>query len=153
MDVKTVGRYIDLLEKMFIIKKARGFSRNLRNEISKKARYYFLDNGIRNAVINQFSPLSVRNDHGALWENFCYMELVKKDNLATINSTFYFWCTHQGQEVDIVREHNGTIIAYECKWGIKKIPKAPKLFTETYPKATYTVINPENFTEILLPNK
>jgi predicted AAA+ superfamily ATPase len=153
MDVKTVGRYIDLLEKMFIIKKARGFSRNLRNEISKKARYYFLDNGIRNAVINQFSPLSVRNDHGALWENFCYMELVKKDNLATINSTFYFWRTHQGQEVDIVREHNGTIIAYECKWGIKKIPKAPKLFTETYPKATYTVINPENFTEILLPNK
>jgi uncharacterized protein len=153
MDVKTVGRYIDLLEKMFIIKKARGFSRNLRNEISKKARYYFLDNGIRNAVINQFSALSTRNDQGALWENFCFMELVKKDNLASINSTFYFWRTHQGQEVDIVREHNGTLTAYECKWSTKKSPKAPKLFTATYVNASYMVINPKNFTDILLTNK
>ena len=80
-DVKTVGRYMDLLEKMFIIKKIRGFSRNLRNEITKKAKYYFLDNGVRNAVISQFNPLSMRNDTGALWENFVFMELQK--NLAS----------------------------------------------------------------------
>ena len=80
-DIKTVGRYLDLLEKMFIIKKVRGFSRNLRNEISKKAKYYFLDNGVRNAVISQFNPLSLRNDIGALWENFIFMELTKKSNI------------------------------------------------------------------------
>jgi len=150
MDVKTVGRYLDLLEKMFIIKKARGYSRNLRNEISKKARYYFLDNGIRNAVINQFGTLPQRNDQGALWENFCFMELVKKDNLADITSTFYFWRTHQGQEVDIVREYNGTLTGYECKWGTRKIPTAPILFTTTYPEASFVVINPETYTEIFL---
>ena len=150
MDVKTVGRYLDLLEKMFIIKKARGYSRNLRNEISKKARYYFLDNGIRNAVINQFGTLPQRNDQGALWENFCFMELVKKDNLADITSTFYFWRTHQGQEVDIVREYNGTLTGYECKWGTRKIPTAPILFTTTYPEASFVVINPETYTDIFL---
>jgi uncharacterized protein len=150
MDVKTVGRYLDLLEKMFIIKKARGFSRNLRNEISKKARYYFLDNGIRNAVINQFSPLALRNDQGALWENFCFMELVKKDVLAEQNSVFYFWRTHQGQEIDIIQEHAGTIIGYECKWGTKKSVKPPRLFMESYPAATFVAITPNNFTEYLL---
>jgi len=150
MDVKTVGRYLDLLEKMFIIKKARGYSRNLRNEISKKARYYFLDNGIRNAVINQFGTLPQRNDQGALWENFCFMELVKKDNLADITSTFYFWRTHQGQEVDIVREYNGALTGYECKWGTRKIPTAPILFTTTYPEASFVVINPETYTDIFL---
>ena len=149
--VQTVGRYLDLLEKMFVIKRVGGFSRNLRNEITQKARYYFLDNGIRNAVIGQFNPLSSRSDVGALWENFCFMELLKKDNLADINSTFYFWRTHQGQEVDIVREHNGALTGYECKWGTKKIPKAPKLFTTTYPLATYTVMNPDTYLDILLP--
>ena len=150
MDVKTVGRYLDLLEKMFIIKKARGFSRNLRNEISKKARYYFLDNGVRNAVINQFAPLSLRDDQGALFENFCFMELVKKDNLEKQTSTFYFWRTHQGQEVDIIREQSGKITGYECKWGTKKIPYAPKLFTTTYPEANFVVLNPDNFTQFFL---
>ncbi|NCO62160.1 DUF4143 domain-containing protein, partial [Candidatus Kaiserbacteria bacterium] len=93
--------------------------------------------------INQFGTLPQRNDQGALWENFCFMELVKKDNLADITSTFYFWRTHQGQEVDIVREYNGTLTGYECKWGTRKIPTAPILFTTTYPEASFVVINPE----------
>ena len=103
-DTKTTAKYLDLLEKMFIIKKVRGFSRNLRNEISKKAKYYFLDNGVRNAVISQFNPLSLRNDIGALWENFIFMELVKKSGIKGAFDTYYFWRTHTGQEIDIIKE-------------------------------------------------
>ena len=148
--VQTVGRYLDLLEKMFVIKRVRGFSRNLRNEITQKARYYFLDNGVRNAVIGQFASLSDRSDVGALWENFCFMELLKKDNLAEVQSTYYFWRTHQGQEVDIVREAHGSITAYECKWGVKKKIKIPKLFMETYPNTPFSVITPESYLNIFL---
>lgn len=149
-DVKTVARYLDLLEKMFVIKKVRGFSRNLRNEIAKKARYYFLDNGVRNAVIGQFSPLDSRNDVGALWENFIFTELLKLDNLANTHSDFYFWRTHTGQEVDIIREHGGHIHAHECKWSTRKKVRAPKTFLQAYPDATYTVITPENYLQMLL---
>ena len=146
-DVKTVGRYLDLLEKMFVIKKAQGFSRNLRNEISKKARYYFLDNGIRNAVIDNFSALPLRNDVGALWENFCFMELVKLDNLTDMQSTFYFWRTHSGQEIDIIRETGGHITAYECKWNSIKTVKLPRAFAVTYPEVAFTPLTPETLWE------
>jgi uncharacterized protein len=90
------------------------------------------------------------NFPGALWENFCFMELVKNDVLTEQNSVFYFWRTHQGQEVDIIRESAGTITAYECKWGTKKMVKPPKLFTESYPEATFVVLTPDNFVEYLL---
>lgn len=148
-DVKTVGRYLDLLEKMFVIRRVRGFSRNLRNEITKKARYYFLDNGVRNAVIGQFQPFSQRNDVGALWENFIAMELFKRDTIADTPAQYYFWRTHTGVEVDIVREYNGHIDAYECKWTQPARP--PRLWKETYPESTFQVINKDNYLGALLP--
>ena len=148
--VQTVGRYLDLLEKMFVIKRVRGFSRNLRNEITQKARYYFLDNGIRNAVIGQFNPLSSRADVGALWENFCFMEFLKQDTIADIPSTFYFWRTHQGQEIDIVREANGTLHAYECKWNSHKKVRVPRTFRDAYPEIDFTVLTPGNYLDIFL---
>ncbi len=149
-DVKTVARYLDLLEKMFVIKCVRGFSRNLRNEISKKARYYFLDNGVRNAVIGQFSPLDSRNDVGALWENFIFTEFLKHDSITKTHSDFYFWRTHTGAEIDIIREHNGAIHAYECKWSTLKKVKAPNTFTSAYPEAEFSVITPDTYFDFLV---
>lgn len=148
-DVKTVGRYLDLLEKMFIVKKIRGFSRNLRNEITKKAKYYFLDNGVRNAVISQFNPLSLRNDIGALWENFIFMELLKKSTIEEKFDNYYFWRTHTGQEIDIIKETNGQLTAIECKWSEGE-GAAPALWLETYKGASFAVINKENYLEYLL---
>lgn len=147
-DVKTVGRYIDVLEKMFVIKKVRGFSRNLRNEISKKAKYYFLDTGVRNAVIGQFGPLENRNDIGGLWENFVFMELYKQSVLRGDSDQYYFWRTHTGKEVDIVRESGSTLTAIECKWSAKA--SVPALWSETYPESTFMTINKENYLEVLV---
>jgi predicted AAA+ superfamily ATPase len=149
-DVKTVARYLDLLEKMFVIKKVRGFSRNLRNEISKKAKYYFLDLGVRNAVIGLFSPLDRRDDVGALWENFIFMELYRQSLINDRVDSYYFWRTHNGAEVDIIRESGGKIEAFECKWSTKKIPLAPKSFRTAYPEASFKVINPDNYLDQLL---
>lgn len=142
-DVKTVGRYLDVLEKMFVIKKVRGFSRNLRNEISKKVKYYFLDNGVRNAVIGQFGELASRNDIGGLWENFVFMELYKKSTIQGDSGQYYFWRTHTGKEVDIVREIGGTLTAIECKWSAEA--SVPALWHETYPNSTFMTINKENY--------
>jgi len=148
-DAKTAARYLDLLEKMFVIKRLRGFSRNLRNEISKKSKYYFLDNGIRNAVISQFNGLSLRNDIGALWENFIFMELVKKSAIADRPDNYYFWRTHRGQEIDIIKESNGKISAIECKWRGRAIV-APELWKKTYPEADFHVIGKDNYLDFLL---
>jgi uncharacterized protein len=147
-DVKTVQRYIDLLEKMFIIKRVRGFSRNLRNEITKKARYYFLDLGIRNAIIERFQPLETRDDAGMLFENFVFMELQKQDALNNRPANYYFWRTHTGAEVDIIREQNGQLEAIECKWS--KIAKVPALWRKTYPDSIFSTINRNNYLERLL---
>lgn len=151
-DVKTTTKYLDLLEKMFIIKKIRGFSRNLRTEISKKAKYYFLDNGVRNAIISQFNPLSLRNDVGALWENFIFMELIKKSNLEGKFDNYYFWRTHSGQEIDIIKESNGTLEAIECKWSPDRKDKAPLTWREAYPEASFTVVNNDNYLDLLISN-
>ncbi len=148
-DVKTVARYLDLLEKMFVIKKVRGFSRNLRNEIVKKAKYYFLDNGIRNAVIGQFSPLQNRNDIGALWENFVFMELIKQSNFAGKADNYYFWRTHTGVEIDIIRESRGRLSAIECKYSDRKT-KIPKLWQKTYPDSDFTAITRNNYLQHFL---
>ncbi len=149
-DTKTVVRYLDLLEKMFVIKRVRGYSRNLRNEISKKAKYYFLDNGVRNAVIGQFAGLTQRNDVGALWENFVFMELYKKSTGSGALDTYYFWRTHTGLEIDIVRESGTTLEAIECKWQPVSL-SAPALWVHTYPHATFGVISKENYLNALLP--
>ena len=148
-DVKTTAKYLDLLEKMFIIKKVRGFSRNLRNEISKKAKYYFLDNGVRNAVISQFNPLSLRNDVGALWENFIFMELIKENGIKGTFDTYYFWRTHTGQEIDIIKESNGALSAIECKWT-EETSTIPSAWKEAYPDATFKVIHKENYLDCLI---
>jgi hypothetical protein len=150
-DAKTTAKYLDLLEKMFIVKRVRGFSRNLRNEISKKAKYYFLDNGVRNAVIAQFNPLSLRDDIGALWENFIFMELVKKSGIEGMFDTYYFWRTHTGQEIDIIKESNGSLTAIECKWSTREPSvSAPELWHASYPKSSFQVINRENYLDTLM---
>ena len=148
-DAKTAAKYIDLLEKMFIIKRIRGFSRNLRNEISKKSKYYFLDNGVRNAVIAQFNPLALRNDIGALWENFVFMELIKKSAIVGASDSYYFWRTHAGQEVDIIKESDGALAAIECKWSEAR-SSPPALWRESYPDASFRVVNRKNYLDALL---
>lgn len=144
----TVERYLDLLEKCFVIKRVRGFSRNLRKEVMKTARYYFLDNGIRNALINNFNPLSMRDDVGLLWENFLFIERHKRMRYQGIHADIYFWRTYDQKEIDLVEERDGTLCGFEFKWG-SKTPKPPKLWTDTYPNATYTVIDKENFLDFV----
>lgn len=147
-DVKTVARYLDLLEKMFIIKRVRGLSRNLRNEISKKAKYYFLDNGVRNAIIDSFAPITTRGDIGALWENFVLMELYKQSAIADRGDRFYFWRTHAGAEIDIVRESGGALAAFECKWnGTAKVPTP---FAKAYPGTPFTVVNRDSYLDLFV---
>jgi predicted AAA+ superfamily ATPase len=148
-DVKTTAKYLDLLEKMFIIKRIKGFSRNLRNEISKKSKYYFFDTGVRNAVISQFNPLTLRNDTGALWENFIIMELIKKSNIEGAFDTYYFWRTHTGQEIDIIKESNGSLTAIECKWSAQTAI-APPAWNDAYLNTEFKVIHKENYLDFLL---
>jgi predicted AAA+ superfamily ATPase len=152
VDIKTVDRYLDLLEKCFVLYNLRGFSRNLRNEVTKKSKYYFYDTGIRNAVINNFNPLSMRNDVGVLWENFMIMERLKARNYGRMYANDYFWRNWEKQEIDLIEEYGGSLHGYEFKWSAKKIPKAPNAFKESYPDSSYEVVNPENFLEHLLAN-
>lgn len=149
LETKTVARYLDILEKMFVIKKVGGLSRNLRNEISGKARYYFLDVGVRNAVIDAFQPLVERTDIGNLWENFVFAELYKGSMRGGhLSDTYYFWRTHQGSEVDIVRERAGNLTAIECKWS--KIVLPGRAWRDAYPKSETICINKDNFPDYLL---
>jgi predicted AAA+ superfamily ATPase len=141
---QTVERYLDLLEKAFVIQRVRGFSRNLRKEISKTARYYFLDNGIRNAVINNFNLLETRNDIGQLWENFLFIERIKLRTYLNISANIYFWRTYDQKEIDLVEERDGNLFGFEFKWGDTKTKK-PRLWLETYKNASYEIINRENF--------
>ncbi|MFH1188416.1 MAG: ATP-binding protein [bacterium] len=148
-DIKTVQRYVDTLEKMFVVKKVRGFSGNLRNEISKKVKFYFYDNGVRNAVIAQFNGLHLRNDVGQLWENFIFMELLKKETIEQGLSSFYFWRTHTGQEIDIIKETAGTLSAIECKWSNDQV-NVPVLWKKNYNDSTFIVIHKNNYLTYLL---
>jgi len=145
---QTVARYLDLLEKSHIIKKVRGFSRNLRKEITKTSRYYFIDNGIRNAIIMNFNYLKNRNDQGMLWENFLFTERVKKLTYQRIFSNIYFWRTHDKKEIDFVEEREGKLYGFEFKWGKRKT-KPPKLWFETYKEAEFEEITKDNFLEFL----
>ncbi len=146
---QTVERYLDLLEKVFIIKKVQGFSRNLRKEISKTHRYYFWDNGVRNAIINNFNPLKMRNDAGMLWENFLFTERLKTQEYLMIHANNFFWRTYDQKEIDMVEERDGKLYGYEFKLQAKNI-KAPGLWTETYSEAEFKVIDRENFLDFLL---
>lgn len=141
----TVERYLDLLSKVFVIFKLAGFSRNLRKEITKSNRWYFYDNGIRNALISNFNPLSLRNDHGELWENYLITERIKYQQYTGMHSNNYFWRTYQQQEIDLIEEHSGRLDAFEIKWSTTKKVKAPAAWVNAYPDSTYKVITPENY--------
>jgi uncharacterized protein len=149
LDVKTVGRYLDILEKAFVIIRVGGFSRNMRNEVTSKAKYYFLDNGVRNAVIGQYNLLDSRNDIGALWENFVVAERLKKRSYTGIYGTFHFWRTYDGKEIDYVEERDGGLFGFECKWSPKRQYKAPKKWLESYPGATFTLVTPDNYLDFV----
>jgi predicted AAA+ superfamily ATPase len=140
----TVERYLDLLQKSFIIYKLPSFSGNLRNEIKKSKKYYFYDNGIRNALINNFNPVNNRSDAGALWENFCVIEMLKKIEYEQRFSNLYFWRTYDGAEIDLVEERNGEIFAYEFKWKLGRKAGMPRSFADKYPVKNFEVITPGN---------
>lgn len=145
---KTVERYIDLLEKSFVIFRLSSFSRNLRKEISKGFKIYFYDVGIRNSIIQQFQPISSRNDKGALWENFLLVERMKTLQTSRINPNRYFWRTHDQQEIDYVEEYNGKLVGYELKWNGRKA-KIPRLFSTTYPNSETHIVDRNNFHNFL----
>jgi predicted AAA+ superfamily ATPase len=149
IDNKTVKKYLELLEKAYIIYSLRGYSGNLRKEISKKPKYYFFDTGIRNAVIANFNPIEIRNDTGQLWENFLVMERLKKQSYQPLYANNFFWRSWSKKEVDYIEEREGKLFGYEFKWSGEKV-KAPTLWLETYPQATYQVINRDNYFEFIV---
>ena len=150
LDKKTVGRYLDLFEKAFLIFNLRGFSRNLRKEITKKGKYYFFDNGIRNALIANFNELSMRNDVGSLWENFLFIERMKKLEYSSIFANSFFWRTWDQKEIDYIEEKDGALYGYEFKWKSKNPSKGSKTFLETYSDSSLEVVTPENFFSFIL---
>jgi predicted AAA+ superfamily ATPase len=149
LDVKTVDRYLDILEKAFVLKRIGGFSRNLRKEVSRKAKYYFLDNGVRNAVISQFNSLSKRNDIGPLFENFVVMERLKDNSYKARPGTSYFWRTYDGQEIDLIEERGGKLYGFEIKWSPRAKIKPPKDWLGSYKNAQYKIINRENYLDFI----
>ena len=149
-DFHTVEKYIDLLEKAFVIFTLPAYSRNVRNEIKKGRKIYFYDNGVRNAIINNFNPLSSRSDTGALWENFLISERMKYLNSNKLEAWKYFWRTTAQQEIDYLEELDGKMTAYEFKWNPNKTAKFPKTFTNAYPEAEVKLITLKNFEEFVL---
>jgi predicted AAA+ superfamily ATPase len=149
-DFHTVEKYIDLLEKAYVIFTLPAYSRNVRNEIKKGRKIYFYDNGVRNAIINNFSPLGSRSDVGAMWENFLISERMKYLVYNNLNAWKYFWRTTAQQEIDYLEELNGKMTAYEFKWNPNKNVKFPKTFTEAYPEVDLKLITPKNFEEFVL---
>ena len=144
MSKNTVERYLDLLSKVFVVYRVGAFARNIRKEVCKAGKWYFYDNGVRNAILNNFSPLAVRNDVGHLWENYFLSERRKyiHNNLKYIEQ--YFWRTYDKQELDLVEECDGNLLAMEIKWG-KKTPKLPNVFANAYQGAEFQVINKDNY--------
>lgn len=143
---KTVERYLDLLEKSFVVYRLGGLSRNLRSEITRKPKYYFYDNGIRNAIIGNYNPLNNRNDIGQLWENFAVTERLKHRSYSQLNANQYFWRTWKGSEIDLVEEREGKYFGYEMKWNSKKAISVPKEWQDAYgEQAMWEQISPDNF--------
>jgi predicted AAA+ superfamily ATPase len=151
VDAKTVQRYLDLLEKAFVVIRVSGFSRNLRDEITQKAKYYFFDNGIRNAVVAQFNRLDQRNDVGSLWENFIFVERMKRRAYTSLYANVYFWRTYDQQEIDLVEEREGQLFGYECKWSPRRAVSPPKRWVSAYPDAEFAAITTDNYLEFILP--
>jgi uncharacterized protein len=149
MSKNTVERYLDLLEKVFVIYARSSFSGNPRKEVSKSRRYYFIDNGIRNALIRNFNPLALRDDTGALWENYTVSERRKANLYLERNAEARFWRTYDGQEIDLVEQYGGKIAGYEMKWAPSKAPRPPKAWQSAYPDASFAVIHRENYVDFI----
>ena len=147
---ETVERYLDLLEKVFVIFRVGGFSRNLRKEITRNARYYFYDNGVRNSLIQNFNYANLRNDIGQLWENFLMIERRKINQFTNRRVNAYFWRTYDRKEIDYIEEYGGQIFGYEFKWGKRKFRQATRNeFLKAYPDAQLSKINQDNFEKFL----
>jgi predicted AAA+ superfamily ATPase len=149
LNVRTVARYIELLEKGFVIYRLGAYSKNLRNEITKKSKYYFYDNGVRNGIIMQFNSLDMRNDTGQLWENFLMSERLKYLHYKKIFANRYFWRTYQQKELDYIEEINGKLYAYEYKFS-KKEAKIPSDFQKVYDVEGFRTINKNNYLDFVI---
>ncbi|MEM8586207.1 MAG: ATP-binding protein [Bacteroidota bacterium] len=145
MSKNTVESYLDILEKVFILYRVGSFSSNLRKEVAKAKRWYFYDNGVRNAIISNYSPIDLRNDVGQLWENYVVAERAKFLRYREIYSETYFWRTYDQQEIDWIESKNGQLDAYEIKWSNKKKFRVPVAWRKAYPESTFEVISPDNF--------
>lgn len=150
LDKETVERYLDLLEKVFVIFRMGSFSRNMRNELKKSKKVYFYDNGVRNAIINNFSPLALRTDVGALWENFILSERKKRNDYKGIYVNSYFWRTRTQQEIDLIEEKDGILHTFELKWNENKRVSLPASFSTAYPQNSYQVVTPGNYMDFLM---
>lgn len=148
MSKNTVEKYLDLLSKVFAIYRLGAYTTNQRNEVSKAGKWYFYDNGIRNAIIGNFQPLSARQDVGALWESYLISERIKQNHFLGQNKDFYFWRIYGGKEIDLIESSTDNLQAFEFKWG-DKIPKAPASFANNYPNASFKVINQKNYLEFI----
>ena len=149
MSKNTVERYLDLLTKVFILFKVEGFSRNLRKEITKTSRWYFYDNGIRNAIINNYNSLQNRTDVGDLWENYLASERIKKQEYHKIFRANYFWRTYDRQELDWLEEDAEKLSAFEFKWNENKKTKIPTAFAKAYPDAEFSLITKKNYLDFI----
>ena len=150
IDAKTVETYIDILEKAYIVFRLSSFSRNLRTELKHSKKVYFYDNGVRNAVISNFSPVQQRTDIGALWENFVISERLKRNEYKQHFCNRYFWRTHSQKEIDYIEEYDGKLHTYEFKYNPRKAASLPKDFGATYPECTFSEITPSNMEEFIL---
>ena len=149
VDVRTVDRYLDLLEKSFVIIRIGGFSGNLRKEITSKSKYFFLDNGIRNAIVSQFNHLEDRDDVGSLFENFIVSERLKKLAFEEFYGNTYFWRTYDGQEIDWLEEIESSLTGYEIKWSPGKRPRPPLAWKRAYPDAEFRVVNRDTYLDFV----
>ena len=151
IDTVTVQRYVFLLEKAYVIFHIRSFSRNVRNELKKSIKIYFYDNGVRNSVISNFSPVELRSDIGALWENFLISERIKNNAYHNKHAKYYFWRTTQKQEIDFIEEVDQNLFAYEFKYNPKKAnSKCPLTFSNNYPNVPFDVITSENYMDFVV---
>lgn len=148
INYKTVARYLDLMEQAFILYNLRGYSKNLRKEITKKSKYYFYDNGIRNSIIQNFNSLDLRNDIGQLWKNFLVSERLKKQQYHEIFANNYMWRTWDQKEIDFIEEREGKLFAYEFKWS-RKQSKIPQDFADAYPEHEFLDVSRGNYLDFI----
>jgi predicted AAA+ superfamily ATPase len=150
MSKNTVERYLDLLAKVQILFKLSGYSSNLRKEVTKSSKWYFFDNGIRNAIINDFRPLALRQDAGLLWENYCIYERIKINRYQKTDAEFFFWRTYDQQEIDLIEKVGQKIEAFEFKYNSSKKVKVPVFFQKNYPDAEFNLIHRDNYIDFIV---